>query len=320
MRVLGISFGRIGGNDEILVKEALLGAREEGAEVELIRFNDFKVLPCIACNYCRKKSEETGRVTCVHDDDFSLLEDRILDADGIIYASPIYIWGPTGGFRNLADRFGPTHDRVMLKERGQHLPESNFDKRIFKDRVAAFISVGGTTNDNYASMGLSLMPMITHSMQIQVVDQMFCLDTDQIGKVFKHPDKIRRARQLGKNVAASCGVAQKELKWFGEEGTCPCCHNDLFTLDNGDNKVTCCNCAIDGRLELVDGKIKVSFTPEAVARPRKSDVEMASHSAEIKEQIADWFAIKDELTPQLEKYKNYKPTLVKPQRKTATTV
>lgn len=315
MRVLGISFGRIGGNTEILVKEALLGARDLGAEVELIRYNDYKVLPCIACNYCHKKSEETGRVTCIHDDDFSLLEDRILDADGVIYGSPIYIWGPTGGFRSLCDRFGPTHDIVMLKEKGRHLPESNFDKRIFKQRVAGFISVGGTTNDDYATMGLSLMPMITHSMQTEVVDQMMCLDTDQVGKVFKHPDKIKRARQLGENVAKSCGLPREELKWLGdEEGTCPCCHNNLFNLDNGDNKVTCCTCAIDGKLEIVDGKMKVTFTEEAIARPRKSDIEMASHSAEIKEQMADWHAIKDDLIPLMAKYREYKPKRIRPDR------
>jgi multimeric flavodoxin WrbA len=315
MKVLGISFGRIGGNDEVLVKEALLGAREAGAEVEFIRFNDYKILPCDGCNACQMRAAKGGKMECIHDDDFGLLEDRIFDADGIIYASPIYIWGPSGGYRNLCDRFGPNHDVVLLRNKGMEGPDATIDQRVFKKRVAAFISVGGTTNDDYATMGLSLMPMMTHSMQTKVVDQMMCLDTDQVGKVFKHPDKIERAHGLGRNVAMSCGVASKELKWYGEEGTCPCCHNNLFTLDNGDDKVTCCLCGIDGKLEMVDGKIKVTFNPEQFQHQRETDEEMASHGREIKAQMEDWFARKDELLPKMQKYRDYKINIVKPAKR-----
>ena len=50
MKVLGISVGRKMSNTEILVKEALMGAEEGGAEVELIRLHDLNIKPCTGCN------------------------------------------------------------------------------------------------------------------------------------------------------------------------------------------------------------------------------------------------------------------------------
>mgnify|MGYP004614484107 CR=1 FL=1 len=49
MKVLGISCGRKMGNTEILVKEALMGAEELGAEVELVRLNDLYRMQCLCC-------------------------------------------------------------------------------------------------------------------------------------------------------------------------------------------------------------------------------------------------------------------------------
>lgn len=41
MKILGLTCGRKMSNSEILVKEALMGAEELGAEVELVRLNIF---------------------------------------------------------------------------------------------------------------------------------------------------------------------------------------------------------------------------------------------------------------------------------------
>jgi len=42
------------GNTEILIKEALKGAEEPGAETELIRIADVKISPCDGCESCHK--------------------------------------------------------------------------------------------------------------------------------------------------------------------------------------------------------------------------------------------------------------------------
>ena len=45
MKVLGLTCGRKASNTEILVKEALMGAEENGAEAEIVRFMDLNIKP-----------------------------------------------------------------------------------------------------------------------------------------------------------------------------------------------------------------------------------------------------------------------------------
>ncbi len=52
MKVLGLTCGRKMSNTEILVKEALMGAEEMGAKVEIVRLMDLNIKPCTGCNSC----------------------------------------------------------------------------------------------------------------------------------------------------------------------------------------------------------------------------------------------------------------------------
>ena len=318
-RVLGINFGRANGNDEILLKNALRGARDLGCEVELIRYNDFKILPCTGCGGCYKTK---GR-TCIRKDDMPLMEDRIMEADAIIYASPIYIWGPTGGFSAMTERFGPNRDRVLFKNMVggdlSKLEEQGYDMRIFKERVGAFIAVGGTMNPNYATMALSLMPRMTHSMQTHIVDQLLCIDSTMPGHVAKHPDKIQRAYELGQNVARSIGVPKEELKWYGDPGTCPYCHNNLFTVDAGKKTITCCTCGIEASVSVNRlGRIHVEVDRATQdIKQRETDEEMTSHGNEIRDHMQLWEPNKEKVMERMKKYREYKVKMVRPERKAA---
>ena len=317
-RVLGINFGRPNGNDEILLKIALNAAREEGCEVELIRYNEWKILPCTGCGACHAPGRG-GK--CVLKDDMELLEDRILDADGIIYASPIYIWGPTGGFTAMSDRFGPNRDRVLIKWRNggdmEKVKEAGYDLRMWKERVGAYIAVGGTMNPNYATMATSLMPCMTHSMQIRVVDELIALDSTMPGHVCKHADKLQKAAELGRNVARSIGVPKEELQWYGESGTCPYCHHNLFNVSDGNETITCCTCGVEGKVTINRGRIHVEFDRATQdIRQRETDEEMISHGVEIADHMKLWEPNKDKVMEKMVKYKNYKPAMVKPARLT----
>ena len=83
MKVLGIAGSpRKDGNSTILLKEALKGAEERGAETELILLRDLKITPCEACWTCLK----TG--ICKTEDVMQEMYPKLLAADGIIVASP----------------------------------------------------------------------------------------------------------------------------------------------------------------------------------------------------------------------------------------
>jgi len=101
IRVLGIvGSPRVGGNTEGLVAEALKAAAEDGAETELVRLADKEIKPCDACLSCRKTLE------CRVKDDFGPIFDKMVIADGLILASPVYFGSATPQIKALIDRAG----------------------------------------------------------------------------------------------------------------------------------------------------------------------------------------------------------------------
>ena len=143
MKVLGISFGRIDQRSDVMVKEALFAAKAAGAEVEFINTVRLNIGHCRACDYCsRCRDKGDVEIHCCMKDDYSILEEKCLDADGIIIAAPVYAVGIVGQFKNFVDRFGPAHDRAALLEENKKRAEAGkplLDERYFKDRYVGYI-------------------------------------------------------------------------------------------------------------------------------------------------------------------------------------
>ena len=76
---------RKGGNSDLLCDEFARGATESGHEVEKIRVAAKKIAPCSACYFCR---EHHGQ--CVHQDDMAEVLQKMIDADVLVLASPVY--------------------------------------------------------------------------------------------------------------------------------------------------------------------------------------------------------------------------------------
>ena len=101
IRILGIvGSPRVGGNTERLVAEALKASGEDGAETELLGLADKEVKPCDACRSCRRTGE------CRVKDDFKPIFDKMVQADGIILASPVYFGSATPQIKAVIDRAG----------------------------------------------------------------------------------------------------------------------------------------------------------------------------------------------------------------------
>jgi len=99
LKVLGIMCSpRNAGNTEILVSEALAGAKESGAEVELLRISEMNIAPCDGCETCHQTGE------CRIKDDMQKIYKKILTADGIILGSPVYFWSVSSQAKKFMDR------------------------------------------------------------------------------------------------------------------------------------------------------------------------------------------------------------------------
>ena len=110
MKVLGISAGTGGGSNDAMCKEALMGAKELGAEIEFINLHKLSIRHCTGCKACVMSLFSGKGNACVLKDDFQWLVDKMYEADGIVWAVPIFEKGAPGIFHTIMDRFGPRLD------------------------------------------------------------------------------------------------------------------------------------------------------------------------------------------------------------------
>lgn len=92
-------------NTATLLKKALEGVRSSDKEVEteIINLYDYNYKGCISCFACKLKDGKSYGKCAVKDDLKEILE-KLSQADGIIFGSPIYIHGITSQIRALLER------------------------------------------------------------------------------------------------------------------------------------------------------------------------------------------------------------------------
>jgi multimeric flavodoxin WrbA len=99
MKILAISGSpRKDGNTVTLLSEVLAGAKQEGADTELFSVAGKNIQPCIDCGGHWK----TGK--CHINDDMQPLYDKMIEADGIIFGTPIYFYDMTAQMKAVMDR------------------------------------------------------------------------------------------------------------------------------------------------------------------------------------------------------------------------
>jgi len=96
-----------------VVNGVMEAAKNAGAQTEIISLADNSVQPCRGCQVCSK----TGQ--CVIEDDFSNIKKALLEADGIILASPNYMHNVSGQMKAFLDRcFGMCHCQMLKGKYG----------------------------------------------------------------------------------------------------------------------------------------------------------------------------------------------------------
>ena len=90
---------RKNGNSNTLADYFIKGAEESGHQVERFDAAFKNVHPCIACNKCGMNG------LCVFKDDFEFVRNHIVDADVVVFATPMYYFGVSAQLKAVIDRF-----------------------------------------------------------------------------------------------------------------------------------------------------------------------------------------------------------------------
>jgi multimeric flavodoxin WrbA len=190
VRVLGL-FGspRRGGNTEILLEEALKGAEKEGATVERLYLSDFTITPCKECHGC----DSTGN--CVILDDMQKIYPKLLEADVVILASPIFFYGVTAWAKSLIDRTQPLWVRKYL------LKDSSLGKGGTR-RKGFFISVGATKGPKVFDGAVLTVKYFFDVLNAEYVGQLVFRGVEAKGDILKHPEALEQAFEVGKRLVS----------------------------------------------------------------------------------------------------------------------
>lgn len=186
MHILGISGSpRRGGNTEILLDEALNGAREADSETEKIVLSELRYLSCFACGAC----EKTGN--CIQNDDMQVMYEKIDAADAMIFASPIYFYSISGWAKGAIDRAQALWSRKHILK----------DPRYEVKKKAYFIGVGATKGQHLFDGSKLIMKYFYEATGFEAAGELLIKGVDQKGDILNCPDYLQEAYKLGQAAA-----------------------------------------------------------------------------------------------------------------------
>ena len=186
MKVLGIMGSpRRQSNTEILLDKALAGAREAGAEIEKVVVSELKISPCLEIYACRKDGN------CVIKDDMKSLYAKLLEADHIIFASPIFFYGVTSQAKAIIDRC------QALWVRRHELGMGKEDKRV---RRGVFVSLGATRGKKLFDGAVLTVKYFFDAVGVAYSGDLLVRGIDNKGQIGEHPAALEDAFRLGQEL------------------------------------------------------------------------------------------------------------------------
>ena len=256
MKVLGVvaSHRRLG-NTEILVKEALMAAEEQGAEVEIMRWTDYEILPCDGLATCL-----FGGAACAlkDKDDHNYLLEKIYQCDGLIFGAPCYLLEVPAIVKRFIDRLF-----VLM---------SSPPPPSMRGKPAAIIVPYATRGwTSYALLQPNLMLL---QLKMAIIDRAL-IHIQAMSETSADQRALERARKVGVEVATA--IKTGDITYQGEPGICPICHDRNIHILKDNETVECGLCGIRGKLRIENGKIKVHFPEEQIKWHRFSEENAYRH-------------------------------------------
>ncbi|MHB8170879.1 MAG: flavodoxin family protein [Thermincolia bacterium] len=186
---LGISCSpRKDGNTSILLDRAMEGARDGGARVETVNLRELCFSPCTGCNGCFEQGQ------CVLKDDMQDLYQKVLAADRLIIAGPIFSMGLNAlgkAFIDRGQRFWAA--KYVLKK-------PVIEKKDRPVRQGIFISAAGSNLPGVFDGAVRVVKYYYLMMETQLVGTYLYPNTDDKGDILKNPAALEEVFKAGLNL------------------------------------------------------------------------------------------------------------------------
>ncbi len=181
---------RRNGNTASLLKQAVAGAREAGAQVDEIVLRDLKMSACLEIYTCKHSGE------CRLKDDFQRVRDQVLSAGGLMLASPIFYYTVTAHTKILMERF---HSLWMKK----HMSGRAGEEAPAPRRKGLFISAGATRGKRLFEGTLLSIRYFFDTLDMTLWRSLLYRGLEWEGDVQNHPEYLQEAYQAGLDMPAA---------------------------------------------------------------------------------------------------------------------
>jgi len=197
--VLGISGSpRRHGNTETLLDSFLAGAKDAGAEIEKVVLKDMDFSACQGCNACHKSGN------CIVKDDAPVIYEKILAADCIAVASPIYSMGITAQLKGFIDRGQYLWARKLM------LKTLTFTDDHIRRHKAVFVSTAGQNNPDVFNAAFPAMKALFNGCGFEYYANVTANNMDESGGIRKHPTALSDACAKGQDVVRAIAAEKGE--------------------------------------------------------------------------------------------------------------
>jgi len=187
MKLLGINGSpRRGGNTEILLNNALFGAKTKGAEIESIALNNLKFAPCQECDIM----PENG--ICLIKDGMATVYEKVLSADAVIIASPVFFGSVSAQTKMMIDRFQCVW-----------LAQFEYGKKMFlKARPGAFICVEASTRKDFFDNSRAVVKNLFATIDVKYTYELLVTGMEKKGLANQFPEVLEKAYRLGEDIVS----------------------------------------------------------------------------------------------------------------------
>ena len=128
IKIVGLCASPRKSASEYVTEQALAAARsfDPAIETELVTLRGKKIAPCIDCGYCKRE-----KTFCCIKDDMQEVFEKIINADGLLVVSPVYVMAATPQLHAVASRMRPA----------MHCYPG-----MLRNKFVSAVGVGGTRN------------------------------------------------------------------------------------------------------------------------------------------------------------------------------
>jgi multimeric flavodoxin WrbA len=188
LNVLGISTSpRRDGNSDLLLRRALSGAEQAGSAVEYLRLCDYRIEGCRECYGCLSH----GR--CTVQDDYQPILDKMLEADRLIVATPVFFMTVSAQAKLLIDR----GQCLWVRQTVLHKPL--FEPK--RDRRGLILAVGGSRSRKQFECVRQPLESCFKYLEVDCLGSLCINQIDEKGAILKRPDALEEAFRLGHTLA-----------------------------------------------------------------------------------------------------------------------